>query len=53
MDRTTIFALAVGGLAFAAGVFRLVQRFIHFAWHGNDAEPEQQATIVGPQGFPL
>jgi hypothetical protein len=36
MDKSSLAALIVGGLAFTAGLLRLVERFVHIAWHGSE-----------------
>jgi hypothetical protein len=38
MDKSTIAALVIGGLAFTAGVLRVVERYVHIAWHGLGQE---------------
>jgi hypothetical protein len=36
MDRSSLLALVVGGVALTAGLVRLVERFRHIAWHGDE-----------------
>lgn len=38
MDRSVIYALVLGGVAFAAGVIRVVERFLHISKYG-DGQP--------------